>query len=223
MKTIDEMNHEEILALTDGQVNVLIDYECALEGKPLLPPMPVAPQKVEIEPDILVYEVGGVTTTCPDHAAKILAAIETGDQWETEYVSGYSGTRRLRPTDYYHKAKIETRKVFSVEKWDEMKNAINQYEATKKSYEEAKKEYDDAANDRVQISERIWNTVSHFRNEEFRRRHLRNEFSRYLELAEGNHTIAMNFLKKAHEVPLDLELELNPPVEYVDSVPYEGD
>lgn len=207
MKRIDEMTREEILALTDGQVNVMIDYECALEGKPLLPPQPVEPPKVtDYSPDTTAYQVAGIVTTDADHAARILEAILSGTQYDTAYISGPSYEKRLTPKT--SKPNIESFPVYSIEYWDSIKNKVHEAESAQEQYKAQRKEYTDAVNARADITSRIWEFISNARDEQYRRERLRNEFGRYLELAEGNRQVAMNFLKKAHEVPGDMETEL---------------
>jgi hypothetical protein len=197
MKRIDEMSREEIIALTDDQINILIDYECAIEGKPLLPIKPVEPQKVSVEADVEIYEVCGVVTTDIDHAARILTAAESGTLHKTDYDYGVgSEFTRLVPMSEYQKPEIKSRKVFSAGKWDEVRNAVNAYKTAKIQYEKDKKEYDEVASERSEISDRIWETVSEARNEEYRRERIKVDYDRYMQLAENNKTIAMNFLKR---------------------------
>lgn len=206
MKRIDEMTREEIVALTDERINMLIDYECAMEGKPLLPDSPIKPIVPEYAPDTLIYTVAEVTTKCADHAQRILEAINSGERVSKKYVSGPSYMKMLEPVS--SKVTITSETVFSIELWDKIKNEKLAADVWMEEYKQLKKEYDDAVNKRAEISDRIWEWIGNSRNEEYRRERIRNDFKRYLELSEGNKSIAMNFLKKAHIVPEDIEEEL---------------
>ena len=53
MKRYNEMTDAELLELTNEQIATLIDYECALDGVPMLPPDPgPAPPDDVPPPDI---------------------------------------------------------------------------------------------------------------------------------------------------------------------------
>ena len=53
MKELDQMTHEEILKLSDSDVERLMDWECAREGIKLID-MPTEPEKKTFEFDTKV-------------------------------------------------------------------------------------------------------------------------------------------------------------------------
>lgn len=211
MKRIYDMEKEEILALTQEYIEKLIDYECALKGVPLLPPRPLEPDKVNIEPDITAYEIAGLCLLTAEEAGRILEAINTCSIYTSTYVPGANCyDKKLIPVDAYTKPKIETKRFYSMEYWDKVKSQKEAYASTKRIYDEDKKKYDEAYSKRSETASCVWEFIDAVREENRVKDYLTAEFNRYLELTDGNKTIAMRFLKKAHNVDDELTQELVP-------------
>ena len=61
MRRYNEYTEQELIDLDKALIQKLIDYECALDGVPLMPPHPgPEPSKTEITPDMTVYAVAGL-------------------------------------------------------------------------------------------------------------------------------------------------------------------
>jgi len=213
MKRINELTEAELLALTDADAQNLIDYECALEGVPMLPPHP-GPAPVKNAPpfDAKAFEVGGVLVLDSEHAGRILDAITSGPLYKIEYSSEHLVA--LREGDYDF-PEIKTKAARSPEQWAEIKFDMGKYEAEKKEYDRLTKTYSDAMKERQSIIDTLRDAISDARERHYSREQLRSEFARYLELAEGNRQIALNFLDKAKGVILskfpELREEFCPP------------
>ena len=200
MKRYCEMDEAELVALTDEQINKLVDYECAMEGAPMLPPSPGPKPTNELpDKDATVYDVAGCLTLDKDHAAKILEAMTGGRLWSEGYEGRSYDVKFLQPisSSDYHYPKITTRTIYSIERWNEIKDRVSKHTATLQAWEAKDKEYTKAAKERCAIHDRVWNCVADAREHAEQREQLRREFARYLELAEGNRHIALNFLQKA--------------------------
>lgn len=206
MKRIYDMEDTEVLALTDEQISNLVDYECALEGVPLLPPEPgPAPVKVAPPLDLKVFEVGGVMVVDAEHAGRILDVITSGPIFKKEYDKEHLVP--LNSGDYSF-PKIETKMVRSIEQWEAIKADMTAYEAAKREYDKTSKLYNDITKDRQRIVNGIYDIIHDVRDLNWQREHIRSEFARYLVLAEGNPQIALNFLEKVKDLSKFPELKL---------------
>jgi len=215
MTRVYDMTEEEILALTDEQINKLIDYECALEGAPMLPPDPgPKPTKDIPKPDAQAYAVAGFYVTDAEHAGRILAALNSGTLYATEYGRS-SSIRYLSPitNDSYQTPKMELKAFHSAELWDSIKDDQSAFGELEKEWERRKKEYNKAVEERSKLTESVWEHVGDLRSHAWQREQIRDEFKRYLDLAENNNKIALAFLKKVKDLSdfPELEEEFCPP------------
>lgn len=215
MKRIYDLTEAELLSLTDEDVMRYIDYECALEGVPMLPPVPGAcPVKVTPAPDANVFEVAGFLTMDSTHATRILDAFNSGELYKESYPGSDYGTKYLTPmsNDQYSKPKIETKTVHSAEQWDKIKDSHQAFVGEKAAWDKINKTYQEALKGRSSISEDVWQQIRDAREHSYDRERLREEFGRYLVLAEGNKQIALNFLEKVKDLSdfPDLILEFTP-------------
>lgn len=218
MKRIFDMTEEEILALADEQIANLIDYECALEGAPMLPPAPgIKPVVNAPPPDVQAYDVAGIITMSADHAGRILAAIESEVIYSWEYSGNDYKTKHLSPISEgsYNHPKIKSEKYYSPAQWDAIKDAKAIIEEKLSQWEKVNKAYSEACDARASITDSVWEKVRGVRYHAYDRDQLRNEFTRYLTLAEGNRRIALNFLEKAKDLSdfPELKQEFCPPEE----------
>jgi hypothetical protein len=199
MKRVSEMNDAELLLLTDEEISKLVDYECALEGVPMLPPAPgPAPVKDAPDADVSVFGIAGIYTMDADHASRILAALNLGQLFSTSYIGSDYNNQYLVPItkDTYDRPKIETNNIHSPEQWDKIKDAAAQYNLKKAEWDRVAKVYNDALKDRDSITKEVYQFVEEARDRNYEQVRARDEFTRYLELADGNKKVAMNFLLK---------------------------
>lgn len=201
MKRINELTESELLELTDEQISNMVDYECAVEGVPMLPPHPgPAPFVEKCKPDIDIYTVGGVYCATAEDAARILDAIANATTiFKTD---GYSDDKRyiaIPPGDYYY-PKVEIEKGISATAYAAWKDQNAGLKELIGAYKEQRSTYDDAYKSREEIVQRVNNFISDARRNSYTRDCLRADFARYMELAEGNRRIALNFLEKVKDL-----------------------
>lgn len=203
MKRVHELTEAELLALDDDMTMKLIDYECALEGVPMLPPAPgPAPKKDFPEPDAQCFAVGGILTRDSVHAARILEAISSGELVETTYAGSDYNNRYLKPlrqSDYNY-PKLSTETYRSPEQWDSIKDDHSSFATRKAEWDRIDKEYSSALKERATITDDVYGRIREARQHSYDRERLREEFARYMELAEGNRQIALNFLEKVKDL-----------------------
>lgn len=214
MKSIFEMTAAEILALDADAIQLAIDLECATRGVPLAPPDPgPAPSRDIPQPDLTFYEVAGVTVSTLQDAQTVFEVLSQlslykeehkGGHWETKYAA------LMTVEDYYY-PKIAAKRLYSPELFSKIIAEKTQLAAELKGWKKRKEEYDEAQKLVAEVSEEVWERVNEVRAIDAQRNQLRSIFERYLTLADGNTTVAMNFLRGAHGgVPEDLIQELCP-------------
>jgi hypothetical protein len=198
MKRIYEMTEAEILVLDETEISKLIDFECALDGIPMLPPHPGnAPVSSKCEPDMTAYEVSGIFFTSISDAANVLDAINNAVAvYKTDGWSDDKHLIKMFPGEYGF-PKIETQKLVSDELFREKRAEIEAVKTVKGEWDRAKRIYDETYKQRESIVEMVYNKARMARDNAYEQESYRSEFRRYLELADNNATIAMNFITKA--------------------------
>lgn len=195
LKPFDELTEAELNELTPELLELYIDRACAEAGVALLPPsVPVAPTQRAPEPDLEVFQVAGIMCAHLDDARALrdmLAAIQT---YKHDYYGRHYHTKAVRETE---PPAVTPRKVYS-EAWAEQsREALNVYTEATKQYEEEKRAYDETVRERERIAADIRGAVDRAAARASRRRELRRQFERYLQLANGDALIAARFLGEA--------------------------
>jgi len=201
MKRIYDMDESEVLALTDEMINRLIDYECANEGVPLLPPHPGAkPKAIDIKPDTTIYKVGEWNFINVEDANRVFEVLATSTLCD---VDGYSKDARIGSiitTNHYSYPQVKTIKVMSSSLYIKEQSQIATVAVAEEEWGKANKIYNQAYAAREGIVGNAWEVVRMAREHEAACNKFRADFARYLELADGDRVIAMNFLTKANEM-----------------------
>lgn len=218
MKKIDEMTHEELISVTNKQIDQLVKLEAAEQGIKILPkPSPVevfldTPKKHAeawtckatnywfLDLDVLRKFICFMRENS-DHVAR------QKDQWDakSEFL-----VRGVREGEYQNDLEIN----HSVFYWDE------QYHSTVKSIEE-KKRLEKEHSDLMEEYENSWKNLNSIRDQiegivqealELESRCLSYiaRLDEYLEIAEGNKEQAWKFFVKAYGDEIDLD-----PLSYV--------
>jgi hypothetical protein len=193
MQTIYDLSTDEIAALTDEQIAMFIDIECAQKGMPLLPPEPKEPVKPTIEPDKTVYGIGGMYFATSAQAAEVMEVIAKQQQYTYEY-KGYD-CKVAKPGECYLVRAVSPEKMFSQELYEQHRKALEKYDADKKLYDSEKKRYDEAVKNRSNAYDNIWETVTRAREIESEQGQIQRNYDRYLQIAKGDKDIAFNFLE----------------------------
>lgn len=200
-KPFDELEHDELIALDNEQINYYIDRECAEAGVPLLPPTPpVQPQIEQIAKSVTHYVIAGMRFLNASEAANICKAIQSaGSRRTTQYVGSrwsYSGPQHDAPADDEMAVSIDY--VHTADEAARQKAANEAKAEIKAAFDSAKKEYDAAVEGRERLAERVRSTVGSAWKTERRRQSLKAEYERYLPLANGDEQVAKRFLQRAH-------------------------
>ncbi len=208
MKRIDEMTPDELMVLAED-LNLLertVDYECALEGVPLLPPEPVVPDPPEGVADLNYWRVSFEVHLAEKEQA--LALCEVVDQWRsramrTQSVGGpYSYGGPWTPVPVEQDAPLASpapTKLWSAQHYAEHKASQEAYASEKSEYDRDKALYDKAAKDRHNVERFVRNAVEDVASERHEKVRAAEEFKRYVPLANGDKEVALAFYLKAHQ------------------------
>lgn len=211
MKPFEELSDAEKAELTVNQIEAYVDFRCAYEGIPFLPPAPVTPKpENEPQPDLTLYQVGSLTEylLVDIHVAQQIAdMINAAKGYNTEYLSRKPGSyeKKVSPSRRVDVAPV---KAWSQEAAQSQTEKVDTLAELKQRYEDESREYDAIRTKRQRVIDDIADDIRQARAIESRRRNLREEFKRYLELADNNRGMALRFLLNARSDAQDVCPEL---------------
>jgi len=196
MKVFDELTNQEISDLADDQIKHYCDLACAEFGAPLMPSRPVEPEKIEIEGELQLVEIGN-WHFAPEDGGKVMAVLASTTIYKREnWDKPYYG-KVLTSSDYnYPEMKPAT--MLTAEQHDRHREALVKYREDKKQHEEDKKAFDDAVKKRGEATNWIYEKLREARADISYRTARVGDFDEYFKLAGGVKETAMRFLLKAH-------------------------
>jgi hypothetical protein len=212
MKTIQEMTDQEILALTPENLDHMVKLRMAEEGIKILP-YPSAPELITIpDKDDFAYDIKGTELLFREKAdAEAIAdfILSYKEKALTEDYTNDYNYKHLAPVGSVWRSKefgvISRCEFYTKETLASTKKNIEENARIKKLHDAEMSEYNNSISDGESIREEIhgrYNEVVE-KYEEFER--LKRRYSEYLELADNQPDIAMNFLKKAYKVSEEAE------------------
>ncbi len=218
MKPFDELSESELASLTGDQIRRYYDYVCAEGGIGFLPDEPVKPAPPVFTPDTQVFNVGSyLHFTDEDEAAKVAQVINgCVSRVDTEWThipggSGYGGASKMgnRPDQLT----VSPTKVFSEALYSSIRQDLETAKEAERQYDRDRKEYDKVREARDKATEWMRERIADANDAQYKRERLRNEFHRYLDLADSNREIAWRFLCNAHSDAERMVPELAPPIQ----------
>jgi hypothetical protein len=211
MKNISELTDEEILQLTDADLELMVKFQMAKEGYKILP-QPEAPIYEELpKPNITGYKVRGCEFIFTD--------INIANHISSELinVADYAFEYKYRPSNY-DKAlikkvpdlgSISSELYYDLEAFDLIENKAKLNKKIKDNYESELNDYNEAYEQSSQIRDEIWNKYYEVINKYQDFKKLKNLYNEYLLLSNSDKKIAMSFLKKAYNVSDEAETFIN--------------
>lgn len=199
MKNIYGMSHEEIIDLTDSQIENLILRQCMEEGVQIVP-NPVEPEPLEPLPYVMYYKIDfeRVAFLTPESMQAVVKAItaHAKDIRECQYNTHLSYDEyTLHPLE--RDIVVENKKGFSLTHIEERKIELEKYRQEKNIWLADKKQFDKNEELKSKISDGI-------RRKYYDAQHLQREIDRYrdiwdnyMKLAENNFETAQKFFQKA--------------------------
>ena len=202
MKRLEEMTRDELINMTDDVRNALADLECAFEGIPLLPPMPLKQDFMYPERDVAIYTIDNYNFT---DQAEALAYCEYVNSLRSvifvdyEYGDGLGSAFKYVKKERDNKTEIRKEMVFGLETYAELKAELKRTKALEDVYKEQMSAYKDARNERSGVYEKIDNAVRAAWDEKRREEMLVGAYEKYVELT-GDSDIAIRLLEDAYAI-----------------------
>lgn len=201
MKKINELTEQEILALTEEQINTMIRFEAAEQGIKLLT-FPTTPIYKEVPtPSKKAYYLGyfnSIAFLDIAIAGQIQEIIKSSESFGLSYPNGnydlqYIDRGKTSGLD------IKTVEVYEKSEIDSILVDTKENKKLKEDYEERVSEYRENQKKIDEISKEIYDVVYSIRDKyETLSRYCGLYKNDYLTLANNNKDIAMNFLVKAY-------------------------
>ncbi len=202
MKRLKELSREELVNLTEEEVNELIDLECMYEGKPLIVEKPKYLDIPELpEKDIAYYEVAGYVFTDKEDAIAIKEFIEnsnsrvkldySGSNYDNKYV------KKINDSDYEKPVTIKSGVAYSVEQYKKILDILNKIKEVKEINNDRKSEYDEIISQRSDVVNACYSAIGKASAELYEINLAINAFEKYLKLSGGNEEVATNFFKES--------------------------
>lgn len=206
---IQEMTHEQVVALTDYELERLIKVRMAEEGIPILD-CPMRAEARELpNPDVTVYTAECLGELGFTDREEFLAVVDTLRSMPSlvRYTYDYSlKCARVHPgyanqySDGSQAFNLKIEQGRSLTQLRIVEDAVRAVNAAEKAFEDEMKVYQKVQADAKGIREEIYGVYREHLNIDIRREKLWNLFHQYLDLADGNAEIAMRFLEKVESL-----------------------
>ncbi len=202
MKKLDEMTREEIVALTEEEIQRIINYAYAEAGAPLPTNRPVEPKITPIQPDRTVYSIETIYFADRDEATKVADFMKKMTLVDLRYFNDPSYDRKVVKREE-REVSVSSISAYSEGYYAQIKETKETNDALTRKYKEELDEYNRTASIRDEARREIWEKIHEARRHQSRIDNARSRFEEYLELADGDRKIALNFLSKAYPYVAD--------------------
>lgn len=196
---------EQLLTLTDEELQRAIDVECARRGIPLLPDIAVPRPKLEMpEATVTVYVLTsgyGCSLEFNDAAAAedVAQAIRAAAPKRVSTSSrGYgTGPTYVDGSWQVLPVKIETRHALSAEAWASVESETKRIEKLQEEWDAAEKVRKNIANQRQEVDEELSELVNLANRRARERTEAQAKFVQYLGVADNDRLMALRFMAHA--------------------------
>ena len=201
MKRLNEMSREELIALTDEQIETLIDLECAYCGAPLSIAKPMYATVPELpEEDVTYWQVFDFKFLDKTEAAEFADYINSlKSRCTTDYdysIPGYGRYNRI--VDDRKKldpAIVEEARSYSEIRYSELKELIRQRATAEEENKKLMSEFNEKQKKRFEVVNKVNSAINSARISFASDRERARLYMRYLTLANGNADVAKTFYK----------------------------
>ena len=197
-KAFEELTHEDLVSLTDEQVEYYIDRACAEGGVRLLPAeCPKMPNPAVPDVKRVAWLALGQHFEREEDATEVARLASGFRRLKMTYMPGksYSSQWAVDDPDPEKASKVE---VIDQHLFETHRLRLDQHEAEMATYHVVKGEYDRISEKRAEVHQSVRGKREAARVAEARRVGMRLEFDRYLELADLNLKVARQFLIRAY-------------------------
>jgi tetratricopeptide (TPR) repeat protein len=202
MKTnINEMTHEEIIALTPEQLDWLVKYRCAENGVKNLP-KPIQPDPFDPGFDKVVYEVAGFYFEGigeAEHFCKTVNSLTTRVKLDYNWQVS-SNYKYAQPISEDESFQVYQKKCYSRERYASLQGKLQDHEKAKADYKKQIEEFEKNEKEVACSRNEVMHVYEdHMRQEYTFKNHVAN-FKYYVALANGDLDIAEKFFTRAFTV-----------------------
>jgi len=193
---INNLSNEEVLKLTESDIDKYIKYECAEDGIKF-EPAPIKPELTDkIKPTVECFIMPSMIVQDKQLAQKALDILTEGQTFHEEYDYGGAGYdyKYLEPFNFQISSKMLYDKNIIdglSEKLKRFKIQKEEYSVLHAAYEENKKKYD-------VISKNIYAYIDNIKEKFEKRNKYQKTYNEYLSLTGGDEHIAKTFFIKAY-------------------------
>lgn len=194
MKRYEDLSRDELAALTQEELQWYIDIEIAYEGiTPVPQPVPVPDFDPGIKQTVNAFEVCGlIVMNIKD--AQTIAAI---DVYNSDYDYYGAGSNYKYLTEKYGNHEIRNVVFYKKDEVDRIKHQLKDRKEELERYSSDKREWDKYQDETRKCHERVMN--AHYEALEYQRKlaYGKQQYERFLGLAEGDTGIANRFFYDA--------------------------
>lgn len=201
MKRIEELTHDELIVLTDADVNNFIDIEIAEDGiKPCPVPKEPSLASIGIVASDVFYKLGEILFRNKEDAVKVASM----DIYKPQY--NWNISYDFKWAEKEIDLKIEEIALYRKEDILRSSGDIKARDSLKTQYSEDKKAYDKYLELTAKWRNHCWAIVSYAREKEYQIKNAVDAFNNYLKIADNDEKIALKFFEKAFkEEPNDIK------------------
>lgn len=206
MKTIDQMTHEEVIALERDDLDRLVKLACAIEGVRLPGEPPEKPEEPKIERDAAVYTVGGLSFSDRSAAeavgAALAAAVAASVKLEYDWQHVGSEHKYVRPIKFDDQAALSmvtTERALAESTFRRVRDELIQYRVMLKRYEDELKLHEQNVKESDCIRAEILAAFADARARQYELDRAKVVFDEYMRLADSDVEVAVKFFEKANK------------------------
>jgi hypothetical protein len=191
MKRYSEMTPEELVALTDDQADRLVDIEVAFAAiKPTEVPVELTLEAAGITASVIGYKVADLVFRDEKDAQTVAALPVMKEAYSYSISYNY---RWLEPTE----RKVEKVAFYRQEDVLRVGAALKENESRRSVYDKQKSEFDRYLRETTEIATIVWNAIREAKDRINKIEAGKRAYQKYLDLADGNHSIAKKFFEDA--------------------------
>jgi len=173
------------------------EFQCALEAIPFLPTHPGAePDKFTETKDLTTWKIKDIRFKNKADADKIYSLIATMPLCTTDYHQGVYVVKEI-DSDNYNYPKLTPETHYSPELYQQIKQDLSDFEDRKAAWKKLKSAYDEVADLRADLSAEIQEVIQKQVKKNSNYICMVDKHKKYLELANDDNKIALNFLSSA--------------------------
>lgn len=206
LKKIEDMDVEEILALTGDDLEVMIKLQMAEDGIKILSAPDVPGYKDSPDLDVVGFTCDMLNAVILPNADDVRAVIKVivdcgGKYINHDYTLGVDVAHGDPTQNEYgsDRAAIVSKKMYSKGMVADHESVIKINNQIKSDYEKQRTEYNETQKEASAIRESIYVKWREVRNERWMMEDWVRRFREYVKLANGDHEVAENFFAKAYK------------------------